>query len=62
VQYLALAAQGKTDEFDIVREDVNDRVLVESRRSKLESLLGTLRDRYGVEILINDATRPEGIP
>jgi hypothetical protein len=62
VQYLALAAQGKTDEFDIVREDVNDRVLVESRRSKLESLLGTLRDRYGVEILIKDATRPEGIP
>jgi hypothetical protein len=62
VQYLALAAQGKTDEFDVVKDDVTDRVLVEKRRSKLESLLGTLRDRYGVEIMIKDGTRPEGIP
>jgi hypothetical protein len=62
VQYLALAAAGRTDEFDVVRDEVTDRVLVEQRRSKLESLLGTLRDRYGVEILIKDGTRPEGTP
>jgi len=62
VQYLALAAAGKTDEFDVVRDDVNDRVLIENRRSKLEALLGNLRERYGVEILIKDATRQEGTP
>jgi hypothetical protein len=60
VQYLALAPEGKTDEFDIVRDDVMDRVLIEQRRSKLEALLGTLRERYGVEIVNKDATRQEG--
>ena len=62
VQFLALAAAGKAGDFDIVRDEVTDRVLVESRRSRLESLLGTLRERYGVEILIKDATRQEGTP
>jgi hypothetical protein len=62
VQYLGLAAAGRTDEFDVVRDDVTDRVLIENRRSKLEALLATLRGRYGVEILIKDATRQEGTP
>jgi hypothetical protein len=62
VQYLALAAAGKAGDFDIVREEVADRVLIEGRRSKLEALLGTLRERYGVEILVKDATRQEVTP
>jgi hypothetical protein len=62
VQYLALAPAGKAEEFEIVREDVADRVLVESRRSRLESLLGTLRAQHRVEILSYDAKRQEGTP
>ncbi|HLF15411.1 MAG TPA: peptidylprolyl isomerase [Bacteroidota bacterium] len=60
LHYLALAPEGKTDEFDLVRDEVFNRVLIESRRSRLESLLGTLRERYGVEMNANDATRQEG--
>ena len=60
LQYVALATAGKTDEFDLVREEVLARMLIESRRSRLESLLGTLRERYGVELNVNDAMRQEG--
>ncbi len=60
LQYVALAPAGKTDEFDLVRDEVLNRVLIESRRSRLETLLGTLRERYGVEMNLNDATRQEG--
>lgn len=59
VQYVAIAPAGPTDRFDIVRDDVADRVIVESRRAKLEALLGTLRERYGVEVSIG-AMRREG--
>ncbi len=60
LQYVALAQSGKTDEFDLVRDEVLARMLIESRRARLESLLGTLRERYGVEIHVTDAMRQEG--
>ena len=60
LQYVELATAGKTKEFDLVREEVLNRVLIENRRARLEALLGTLRERYGVEINMNDARRREG--
>lgn len=60
LQYVELATAGKTEEFDLVREEVLNRVLIENRRARLEALLGTLRERYGVEINMNDARRREG--
>lgn len=60
LQYLALAPAGKTNEFDLVRDEVLHRVLIENRRSRLEALLGTLRERYGVELNMNDARRRKG--
>lgn len=50
LQYVALATEGKTTEFEVVRDDVINRMLIEQRRARLESLLGTLRERYGVEV------------
>ncbi len=60
LQYVALAQAGKTDQFDLVRDEVLARMLIENRRARLESLLGTLRERYGVEINVTDAMRQEG--
>jgi peptidyl-prolyl cis-trans isomerase C len=62
LQYLALAPAGKTNEFELVRDEVMNRVTIENRRARLEALLGTLRQRYRVEVNMNDATRQEGTP
>ena len=60
LQYVALAPAGKTNEFDLVREDALNRVLIENRRARLDSLLGTVRQRYGVEMNMNDEMPREG--
>lgn len=60
LQYVALVPAGKTEEFDLVREEVLARMMIEGRRARLESLLGTLRERYGVKMNVNDAVRQEG--
>jgi hypothetical protein len=54
MQFLASAPPGKTTEFEVVREDVRSRVLIERRRAAFEALLGTLRERYGVEVSMNN--------
>lgn len=60
IQYLAAARAGKTTEFDLVRGEVLARMLVESRRARLDSLLGTLRERHGVELNVSPAARQKG--
>jgi len=60
LQYVSFAPAGKTGEFDLAREDVRDRMHIERGRAKLETLLGTLRERYGVEMMTNDASPQEG--
>jgi parvulin-like peptidyl-prolyl isomerase len=53
IQLLSVVPQGKTAEFDLVRDEVKNRVLIEKRRQRYEQYLGTLRKRYDVEILMN---------
>ena len=62
VQLTGEAGEGKPGEFEIVRDEVADRVMVETRRAKLDSLLGTLRTKYNVEMMSMDADRPGGAP
>jgi hypothetical protein len=53
LQLLATAQQGKQAEYEIVEDEVRQRILVEQRRKEYADLLGTLRGRYAVEILLN---------
>ncbi len=62
LQVVALAPAGKTAEFDLAAGEVRDRVRVERSRAGLEALLGTLREQYDVEMMMNDATHMEGSP
>ncbi|MFI5253162.1 MAG: peptidyl-prolyl cis-trans isomerase [Bacteroidota bacterium] len=53
IQLLSVLPQGKKAEFDLVRDEVKNRYLIEQRRMRYEQYLGTLRKRYDVEILVN---------
>jgi len=55
VQLLATIRQGEPTQFELVREEVRQRFLIDQRRHRYDELLGTLRKRYNVEILLNDA-------
>jgi hypothetical protein len=50
VQPLAVARQGKPAPFDLVSDEVRQRMMIERRRKKYAELLGTLRKRYRVEV------------
>jgi parvulin-like peptidyl-prolyl isomerase len=53
LQLLATAQQGRQAEYEIVEDEVRQRILIERRRKEYAELLGTLRRRYAVEILLN---------
>ena len=53
LQLLATAQQGRQAEYEIVEDEVRQRILIERRRKEYADLLGTLRSRYAVEILLN---------
>ena len=55
IQVISSIPQGKTAEFDLVRDEVKNRVIIEHRRHSYDEYLGTLRKRYDVEILVNAA-------
>lgn len=61
LQPLAMLRQGKQASFELVRDEVRQRVLIERRRRAYNDLLGTLRTRYDVEIVpvsgISDTTQ-----
>jgi parvulin-like peptidyl-prolyl isomerase len=54
VQPIAIIKQGEPAQFELVREEVHQRFLIDQRRHRYDELLGTLRKRYNVEILLND--------
>jgi hypothetical protein len=58
LQYVAFAPAGKTGEYELAEADVRDRVRIERDRAALETLLGTLRERYGVEMMMNNEGTP----
>jgi len=62
LQYVSFAPAGKTGEFELAEGEVRDRVRIERGRAALESLLGTLRERFGVEIMMDDAMQKERAP
>lgn len=61
VQPLALVHQGKSADFDLAREEVRDRLQIEKGRQQYENLLGTLRKRYNVEVVLPMGTQRDTV-
>ncbi len=58
LQALAKVEQGQPAQFEIVRDEVRDRMVIERRRQRYDDLLGTLRKRYNVEI-VSPSVQPD---
>ena len=56
IQALSFVPKGSAAEFELVREEVYQRVTIENRRRRYEDLLGNLRKRYHVEVMVNANT------
>jgi hypothetical protein len=52
LQCLARFEQGSPAAFDLARPEVRQRLLIESRRHKYDELLGTLRKKSDVELML----------
>ncbi|MBI1807235.1 MAG: peptidyl-prolyl cis-trans isomerase [Ignavibacteria bacterium] len=61
IQPLANVKKGKPAEFDLVRDEIRQRVVIERRRQRYDVLLGTLRKQYNVQILLDLKTSPDTI-
>ena len=59
LQPLDVIRQGERAEFKLVRDEVVERCLIEERRKRYEELLGTLRQRYNVEIMLSPASQAD---
>lgn len=53
VQPLAAVQKGQLAEYDVCRNEVMHRFIIEHRRTRYDDLLGTLRRRYAVEVLVS---------
>lgn len=59
LQPVAAVQQGNPADYELVRDEVRQRVEIERRRMTYENLLGTLRKRYNVELLIGSGALPD---
>jgi len=57
LQLLSIAREGQQAEYELVRDEVRQRLLIEKRQKHYEQLLDTLRTRYKVEIFL-DSLKP----
>ncbi len=59
IQLLVMVQQGKSAPFELVRDEIEQRIIIEARRKKYGELLGTLRQRYAVEIFTTSFSAPD---
>jgi hypothetical protein len=52
LQLLSKVQQGAPADFDLARPEVRQRLLIEGRRKRYDDLLGTLRRKYGVQVML----------
>ena len=52
LQSLSKIRQGSVAGFDLARDEIRQRVLMEKRRQRYDELLGTLRARYSVQVML----------
>lgn len=61
LQSLAKIRQGSIADFDLARDEIRQRLLMEKRRQRYEELLGTLRARYNVQIVLPSQRSPDSL-
>jgi hypothetical protein len=54
IQSLSFARKGDVSKFELIREDVRQRYIIEQRRKLYEELLVNLRKKYDVSILLKE--------
>ena len=59
LQMITAAQQGRPADIEIVQDEVRQRIVMERRRKQYADLLGTLRSRRAVEILLGGSTLPD---
>ena len=59
IQLMESVPAGKQAEFEIARDEVRNRALIERRRSAYEQYIGTLRKQYNVDIMVNSPARAD---
>lgn len=59
LQPIAALKEGTPADYDIVRDEVRERMLMEHRRRRYEELLGNLRKRFNVEVLIDSHSQSD---
>jgi len=52
LQLLSKVQQGAPADFDLARPEVHQRLLIDGRRQRYNDLLGTLRRKYGVQVML----------
>ena len=57
LQPLATVHQGKPADFELAKDEVHERLLIEKRRQRYNDLLGTLRKQYNVEVMLPSVSR-----
>lgn len=61
LQPLEKKKRGDSAEFEIVRDEVRERILIEERRKKYMKIIQDLHKRYKVEIFIPEASKTDTI-
>lgn len=56
LQTLGRMKQGQQADFEMVSDEVQQRLLIEHRRQRYDELVGTLRERYSVQVLLDFPT------
>ena len=59
VQPVDIARDGAPSPFELVRDEVHTRMLIEHRRNKYAELLGNLRKRYAVKVFTGQTQSPD---
>jgi hypothetical protein len=57
VQLLSSVGQSKPAPYEMVRDEIRSRLLVEEKRRKYNELVGSLRKQYNVEVLLPPAEK-----
>lgn len=56
LQLLGSVQQGRVADYELVQDEVRQRFIIERRKKRYNELLGTLRTKYTVELLLDSAT------
>jgi hypothetical protein len=57
LQLHGIRRQGETPEFGYIRNEIRDRLLIDMRRKRYADLIGSLRARHTIDVLLDSAGR-----